>query len=91
MVTIWFAALRVPRALKTAIAPPGLVLPARRCGVLPYEGEVVGAFRILKHFDIAQPYNSATGEKLNILAGTHRCCGTAQYMRVDWLKSGGDG
>ena len=40
----------------------------------PYEGEVVGAFRILKHFDIAQPYNSATGEKLNILAENKNIC-----------------
>lgn len=54
-----------------------------------YEGEVVGAFRILKHFDIAQPYNSATGEKLNILAenAIDRPWSERDYMRVDWSKN----
>ncbi len=54
-----------------------------------YEGEVVGAFRILKHFDIAQPYNSATGEKLNILAenAIDRPWNEREYMRVDWSKN----
>ena len=52
---------------RTALEP---MTNTGRCEVLPYEGEVVGAFRILKHFDIAQPYNAATGEKLNILVKT---------------------
>jgi hypothetical protein len=54
-----------------------------------YEGEVVGAFRVVKHFDIAQPYNSATGEKLNILSenAIDRPWSEREYMRVDWSKN----
>jgi hypothetical protein len=51
-----------------------------------YEGEVVAAYRIKKHFDIARPYNQATGEELNIRQenSIDRPWHERTYMRVDW-------
>lgn len=54
-----------------------------------YEGEVVGAFVIQKHFDIQQPYNPATGETYNIIEenAVDRPWNERAYMRVDWSKN----
>ena len=54
-----------------------------------YSGEVVAAFKIEKHFDIVNAYNSTTGEKLNILEenSTDRPWYQREYIRVDWAKN----
>ncbi|MAO82277.1 MAG: hypothetical protein CMH50_00105 [Myxococcales bacterium] len=54
-----------------------------------YEGELVGAFAIQKHFDISQPYNPATGETYNIVDenSIDRPWHERTYMRVDWSKN----
>lgn len=51
-----------------------------------YEGEVVAAFRVLSHFDIAWQYNATTGERLNIRYEntTDRPWHQRQSLRVDW-------
>jgi hypothetical protein len=51
-----------------------------------YQGEVMAAFRIEKHFDIARPYNDTTGEQLNVLVenSTDRPWHERRYMRIDW-------
>jgi len=54
-----------------------------------FEGEVVAAFRIEKHFDIVNAYNSTTGEQLNIIEeNSHdRPWYERQYFRVDWSEN----
>ncbi len=54
-----------------------------------YKGEVVAAFRIQKHFDIARPYNDVTGEELNVLVenDVDRHWYDRRYMRVDWSQN----
>ncbi len=54
-----------------------------------YEGEVVAAFRIEKHFDIANAYNPTTGERLNIREenAVDRPWHEREYIRVDWSQS----
>ncbi len=54
-----------------------------------YEGEVVGAFRIEKHFDIVKAYNPTTGEQLNVLEenSSDRPWYERAYMRVDWSRN----
>jgi hypothetical protein len=51
-----------------------------------YEGEVVAAYRITKHFDIVRAYNSMTGEELNILEENSwdRPWYEREFIRVDW-------
>ena len=51
-----------------------------------YKGEVVAAFRIESHFDVARQYNPTTGEELNIVVenATDRPWYERRYMRVDW-------
>jgi hypothetical protein len=53
------------------------------------DGQVVGAFAILKHFDVKRDYNPATGEELNLVAenDTDRAWYDRAYMRVDWSKN----
>ena len=54
-----------------------------------YQGEIVAAFRIQRHFDIARPYNDVTGEELNVLAenDVDRPWYERRYMRVDWSRN----
>ena len=54
-----------------------------------YEGEVVAAFRVEKHFDIANAYNPSTGERLNIREenAIDRPWYEREYVRVDWSQS----
>jgi hypothetical protein len=54
-----------------------------------YQGEVVAAFRIQKHFDIMRPYNDTTGEELNVLGENDqdRPWFQRRYMRVDWSRN----
>ena len=53
------------------------------------EGTVVAAFRIEKHFDIVNDYNSTTGEEVNVLLenDTDRPWYERKYMRVDFSKN----
>ena len=54
-----------------------------------YRGEVIAAFKIVKHFDIVNAYNPTTGEKQNIVEEntTDRPWYERQYMRVDWSQN----
>ena len=54
-----------------------------------YEGEVIAAFRIIKHFDIRHAYNPTTGEELNILEenSVDRPWYERDYVRVDWSNN----
>ena len=54
-----------------------------------YEGEVVGAFAITKHFDIRRAYNPTTGEELNVVEenASDRPWYEREFMRVDWSKN----
>ena len=54
-----------------------------------YEGEVVAAFRIESHFDLAWQYNSTTGERLNIRYEntSDRPWYQRTHMRVDWSQN----
>ncbi len=54
-----------------------------------YEGEVVAAFKIEKHFDIVNAYNPTTGEKLNIIEenSKDRPWYDREYVRVNWSEN----
>ncbi|HAN32391.1 MAG TPA: hypothetical protein DCQ06_12420, partial [Myxococcales bacterium] len=54
-----------------------------------YEGEVVAAFPIIKHFDVRRSYNPTTGEEVNVLEenAIDRAWHEREYMRVDWSKN----
>lgn len=54
-----------------------------------YQGEVIAAFRIQRHFDIARPYNDTTGEEVNVLVENDfdRPWYERRYMRVDWSRN----
>jgi hypothetical protein len=54
-----------------------------------FEGEVVAAYRIEKHFDITKAYNQTTGEELNIREenSRDRPWYDRTHMRVDWSKN----
>ena len=54
-----------------------------------YEGEVIAAFKIEKHFDIVNAYNPTTGEQLNILEENDkdRPWYEREYIRVDWKEN----
>ena len=54
-----------------------------------YEGEVLAAFRIERHFDIQRDYNAMTGEELNVIGEntTDRPWWEREYMRVDWSQN----
>ena len=54
-----------------------------------YEGEVVGAFPIVKHFDIRYAYNPTTGEEINVVEenAVDRPWFEREYVRVDWSKN----
>ena len=51
-----------------------------------YEGDPVGAFPIISHFDIRRSYNASTGEETNVIVENafDRPWYDRQYMRVDW-------
>lgn len=55
----------------------------------PYDGEVIAAFRVQKHFDIIAAYNPTTGEKLNIREenSSDRPWYERAYVRVDWSQN----
>ncbi len=54
-----------------------------------YQGEVVAAFPIVKHFDIRRAYNPTTGEELNVMEenAIDRPWHERDYIRVDWSKN----
>ncbi len=54
-----------------------------------YEGEVIAAFKIEKHFDIVNAYNPTTGEQLNILEEntSDRPWYQREFVRVDWSQN----
>ena len=54
-----------------------------------FSGEVVGAFRVLSHFDIRHAYNSTTGEEMNVLEENSfdRPWYEREYVRVDWSNN----
>ena len=54
-----------------------------------YQGEVIGAFNILSHFDIRHAYNPTTGEELNVLEenSVDRPWFERDYIRVDWSNN----
>ncbi len=54
-----------------------------------YEGEVIGAFPILRHFDVRRAYNPTTGEEMNILEenAIDRPWYDRDYIRVDWSRN----
>lgn len=54
-----------------------------------YQGEVIGAFAVLKHFDVKRAYNPTTGEELNILEenAIDRPWYEREYVRVDWSNN----
>lgn len=54
-----------------------------------YEGEVIAAFRIEKHFDIQRDYNPMTGEEVNVLSenSVDRPWWEREYIRVDWSQN----
>jgi hypothetical protein len=54
-----------------------------------YQGEVVAAFRIEKHFDIIRQYSASTGEQMNVIEenSVDRPWYEREYIRVDWSES----
>ena len=54
-----------------------------------YKGDIVGAWRISKHFDIKRSYNATTGEENNVLEENSTDCKwyECKYFRVDWSKN----
>ncbi len=54
-----------------------------------FQGEVLAAYRIEKHFDITRAYNQTTGEKLNIREenSVDRPWYDRTHMRVDWSEN----
>jgi len=58
-------------------------------GKATLNGQIVAAFKIEKHFDVARDYNPTTGEQLNVLEEntTDRPWYEREYMRVDWSKN----
>ena len=53
------------------------------------DGVIVAVFKISKHFDVTNAYNSTTGEQLNIVEenASDRPWYEREYMRVDWSKN----
>ncbi len=62
-------------------------------GQNPRTGEIVAAFAITSHFDIANSYNEQTGEQLNVTVEntTDRPWYQRRFMRVDWSHNLVDG
>lgn len=54
-----------------------------------YVGQPVGAYRILKHFDVIRQYNSQTGEQNNVIVEdtNDQFWFEREYMRVDWTDN----
>ena len=54
-----------------------------------YQGEVIAAFNVVKHFDIRHAYNPTTGEELNILEenAVDRPWYERDYVRIDWSNN----
>ncbi|MFO0664529.1 MAG: zinc-dependent metalloprotease [Polyangiaceae bacterium] len=52
-------------------------------------GTIVGAFKILSHFDIVREYNAQTGEENNVISENtiDRPWHARSYMRIDWSKN----
>jgi hypothetical protein len=53
------------------------------------DGIVVGAYRILRHFDVQRSYNPSTGERYNVVEenSVDRPWFERQFMRVDWSRN----
>ncbi len=53
------------------------------------DGQIVAAYKIVKHFDIQQDYNPSTGEPLNVIIENDydRPWYQRQYFRVDWSRN----
>ncbi len=62
-------------------------------GQNPRVGEIVAAFAITSHFDIANAYNETTGEPINVRLEntTDRPWYQRRFMRVDWSRNLVDG
>lgn len=58
-------------------------------GAATENGQVVGAWKIEKHFDIQRQYNPSTGEELNVVVenSSDRPWYERKYMRVDWSEN----
>ena len=58
-------------------------------GGLAPDGQIVVAYRIIKHFDIQRAYNPNTGEELNVIDEntTDRPWYQREFMRVDWSEN----
>jgi hypothetical protein len=56
-----------------------------------YKGSIVGAWRILSHFNVTRDYNPQTGEENNVITENAQDCKwyDCQYMRVDWSQNFG--
>ncbi|MCO4762844.1 MAG: zinc-dependent metalloprotease [Myxococcales bacterium] len=54
-----------------------------------YEGEVIAAFPIVKHFDVRRAYNPTTGEEMNIMEenAIDRPWYEREFIRVDWSSN----
>lgn len=52
-------------------------------------GTVVGAFKILSHFDIVREYNAQTGEENNVISENtvDRPWHEREYARIDWSQN----
>jgi hypothetical protein len=53
------------------------------------DGQVVAAYKIESHFDIARDYNPTTGEEQNVIVenSTDRPWNQREYFRVDWSSN----
>jgi hypothetical protein len=58
-------------------------------GAASEDGQIIAAFKILKHFDIRHGYNPSTGEELNVIEENtiDRVWNEREFMRVDWSKN----
>ncbi|MBL8607039.1 MAG: hypothetical protein JNL38_06955 [Myxococcales bacterium] len=74
-----------PRADEPRAADPSQPAPPRRTN----DGQVVAAFKILKHFDIQRDYNVQTGEENNVIVenDVDRPWSARDFMRVDFSKN----
>ncbi len=53
-----------------------------------YKGDVMGAWRIQKQFDIIRDYNATTGEETNVIReSTERPWYEREFIRVDWSEN----
>ncbi len=58
-------------------------------GGATHDGQVVAAYRILRHFDVQRSYNPSTGERYNVVEenAVDRPWYERQFIRVDWSRN----